>query len=483
MRVKSIGCGIYRYHFLTPIISQSRFMLMFPNRRDRIGARLRKHEPAEIAPTMAERSIRRRIRRHGPITFSEYMTRALYAAGGYYTRPDRSPLADYYTSPQVHPAFGALLAVELYHCWNLLDRPAPFVVVEPGAGDGLLAHDILTAATYLPDGFAPAIRYIAVDRQAASGWEAGFANGFRCVGDALRLPMSGAVGCVVSNELLDALPVHRVRMEPDGLRELYVDVTPDVADGYEGVLIERPGEPSTSALAQRLADAGVHLQPGQTTEICLLLDDWAESAAAALTQGFVITIDYGRTAVDLYDPAQRPDGTLVTYRGHVQTDSPLVDAGRQDITAQVDFTSLQRAGERAGLNTVGNVPQGWLLQRLGLQTLRHNGPPSGGLDGGWQSLTVGSDGSLPDELPAELDAAPDQGRAWLTALTHLVRPGGLGDFRVLVRARGVPADTAVRALGWLDDDDTHVVYTPASLAARIPPDALRLGDGRLPLLT
>ena len=451
--------------------------------------------PAAHPPTLAERLIRRRIARHGPITFAEYMARALHGPGGYYTRADRNPLDDYYTSPQVHPAFGALLAVQLFQCWTLLGRPTPFVVVEAGAGDGLLCRDILTAAAWLPAGFAAAMRYIVSDRRPYigqehggrehGGWEYRLDNAHRIVADALRLPIRNVTGCVLSNELLDALPVHRVRMEQHQLRELYVDIAPDVADGYEGMLIESAGEPSTPLLAQRLAEAEIALEDGQTAEICRQLDAWAGSIAATLQSGFALTIDYGRTAGDLYDPDQRRDGTLVTYRNHTQTDTPLVDAGRQDITAQVDFTAVQRAGEQAGLTTIGNVPQGWLLQQLGLQTIRRTGPPS--VDAasdatlGWQTLPVGPDGELPDFLPGSFAAPPNDGRAWLAALTHLTRPGGLGDFRVLMQSKAIPEPTAAQALGWLAAATEASDYTPASLAALIPSDALQLGPGRLQL--
>ena len=481
-------------------------------------------------PTAAERAIRRRIARRGPIPFAEYMAAALYGLGGYYTRAGTNPLADYYTAPQVHPAFGALLAVQLFHLWTLLARPRPFAVIEAGAGDGLLCRDILTAAPHLPAGFADALQYTLCDLRSAPGWESAFPNARRVVASALRLPRVGAAGCILSNELLDALPVHRVRMDAGRLLELYVSLSPDAADGYEGVLFEQPGLPSTPRLQRRLDDLGIALADGQTAEICLLLDDWAAAAASALDAGFVITIDYGRAAADLYDPAQRPHGALTAYRAHRQTDAPLLDAGRQDITAQVDFTALRMAGEKAGLTAVGNVPQGWLLRRLGLQTIRRRGPPAAasygyGLDAGsdaaghsygygyrpdaagWLPLPPDPYGNPPPDLPnalrpsagTDFAAAPvaDDGRAWLAGLTHLARPGGLGDFRVLLQSKGVAERTAAAALAWLDDgngnangndgdghsdgDNAGRGHAPADLAALIPAAALRLGPERLRL--
>ncbi|MDE2787710.1 MAG: SAM-dependent methyltransferase [Chloroflexota bacterium] len=432
----------------------------------------------DLPPSPAERAIRRRIARHGPITFAEYMARALYGPGGYYTRSGAGD--DYYTSPQVHPAFGALLAVQLFRCWELLDRPDPFFVIEPGAGDGLLGRDISNAAGHLPEGFGGSLRYVAVDRR-PGGREARDPTFAKIAGDALRPPFRNVTGCIVSNELLDALPVHRVCTERGTLREIYVGIESDVADGYEGQLVEVVSDPSTPNLERRLSDIGVNLSDGQTAEICLLLDDWAASVASSLDTGFVLTIDYGRSAHDLYDPIQRPHGTLVTYRSHRQTDTPLVDPGRQDITAQVDFTSVGLAGERAGLTTLGNVSQGRLLTRLGLQTIRRSGAPPAEGSSGWITIPIDPEGALPDVLAEPFAPQPDASRDWLTGLTHLVRPGGLGDFRVLVQARGLPAERAASALSWLEDDPAGSGYAPSTLAAMIPAEALALGPERFRL--
>ena len=426
----------------------------------------------------ASDSIRRLIDERGPITFAEFMELALYGPGGYYTRSRAGD--DYYTSPQVHPAFGALLAVQLFQFWRLLERPAPFFVVEPGAGAGLLGRDICNAAGHLPEGFGGSLRHVAVDRRPGAR-EAVDPALAQIAGDALRLPFRNVTGCILSNELLDALPVHRVRMEDGKLRELYVGIESDVADGYEGQLVELTGDPSSPALEQRLSDIGVNLSEGQTAEICLQLDDWSSSAATTLDMGFVLTIDYGRDARDLYDPVQRPHGTLVTYRSHHQTDTPLVDPGRQDITAQVDFTSLHLAGERIGLTTVGMMSQGRFLNRLGLQTIRRNAAPPTGAGSGWITIPIDPEGALPDVLAEPFAPQPDDARDWLTGLTHLARPGGLGDFRVLAQAKGVPADRAASAITWLNGGDAGDEYSPAALAAMIPAEALALGPERFRL--
>ena len=380
-----------------------------------------------------------------------------------------------------------MLSVQLFHLWALLDRPRPFIVVEPGGGDGLLCRDILTASSHLPDGFGDAIRYTIIDPCPAAGHEEPLPNALRATADIFAADPSSLplpAHCVLSNELLDALPVHGVRMEGGRLLERCVGIESDVADGYEGAFVELAGEPSTPALASRLAGLGITLADGQSAEICLLLDAWSELIASWIDRGFVLTIDYGRAAGDLYDPALRPDGALVTYRNHRQTDAPLRDVGRQDITAQVDFTSVQQSGEAAGLTTLGNVPQGWLLHRLGLQTIRRVAPPLDAGGSGWITLPAGPDGLPPEALPESAVAQPDpstEGLAWRANLTHLAQPGGLGDFRILFQAKGLDPKHAAGALSWLDGEPAQHGRSPAALAGMIPPEALAFGPERIRL--
>ena len=388
-----------------------------------------------------ESEIRRRIHETGPITFAEFMEVALYwPGGGYYSGGYRSgnhdsgnyesgsggdagsgaapfgPAGDYYTSPLAHPAFGALLAVQLYQFWLLLDRPDPFHLVEAGAGNGQLCRDILAAADALPNGFPASLRYLSLDLN----FDGPAPEDSRVARLLSRgLPLRNLRGCVLSNELLDAFPVHQVRLEQGHLKETYITLDsplpspPGSGAGGEGPpLAETRAEPSTPALAARLADVNVRLAEGQTAEINLGLAGWAAAVAAALESGFVLTIDYGRLAEELYSAKLRPRGTLVTYYRHTQTDAPLRHVGRQDITAQVDFTSVVEAGRRAGLEPLGYTTQGRFLRNLGLDRLRRR--------------------LAACPLPAGQGAA---NRAGLAALS---RPDGLGDFKVLVQGKNLP---------------------------------------------
>ena len=403
----------------------------------------------------AEGEIRRRIRERGPISFAEFMELALYwPQGGYYwgggTRGggESGPIGaqgDYYTSPMAHPAFGALLAVQLSQFWLLLERPDPFYVVEPGAGNGQLCRDILAAAAALPDGFPDCLRYLCLERNPV-GPSPDQPQATQLVTEGI--PLRQLRGCIISNELLDAFPVHQVRVEQGELREVYVGLD-DSGNEAGGRLVEELGEPSTPALAARLEELGITLAEGQTAEINRGLEDWA-AAGGALDAGFVLTVDYGRPAAELYSAAERPRGTLVTYYRHTQTDAPLRHIGEQDITAQVDFTALVNAGERAGLESLGYTTQGQFLRNLGLDHLRRR-------------VT-----SMP--MPVGQGVA---NRAGLLALT---RPGGLGDFKVLIQGKGLPPSGGGRPALWGMAGSPEAV----ELVRRLPVPLLTEGHISLP---
>ena len=168
-------------------------------------------------------------------------------------------------------------------------------------------------------------------------------------------------GIVLANEVLDALPVHRVRRRGDSLREVAVDLGPDDA------LVEVEIDPSTPALADRLANEGIELVDGQTAEICLALDAWIAAAAASIARGVLLLIDYGAPAAALYDPVRRRDGTLRAYVRHQVHDDPYRHVGRQDLTAHVDVTAVERAAHAAGLTTIGITTQAEALMGLGIE--------------------------------------------------------------------------------------------------------------------
>ena len=314
------------------------------------------------------------IRERGPLTVAAFMELALYEPDhGYYARAgQRSGRAgDFFTSVDVGPLFGELLALQLAEMWRLLrggSNPSPFDLVEAGAGNGRLSADILRAARSHHREFYDGVRLHVVEasgaaRAAQPGTLADVADRLASSGDALPASFEGVL---IANELLDAMPVHQVVMREAGLREVYVAGSQTVCDTALQ-LVEGP--PSTPALADYLQRAGVTLEPGWRVEINLRAIDWVRDAARRLTRGFIILVDYGHEARELYSPTHA-GGTLTSFTHH-HSDGPetatpvwLQHPGEQDMTAHVDFTSVRAAAEDAGLTTIGFLDQTYFV--LGL---------------------------------------------------------------------------------------------------------------------
>jgi SAM-dependent MidA family methyltransferase len=278
-----------------------------------------------------------RIRRDGPMTFAEFMDLALYHPdAGYYARaPVRSGRAgDFYTSVDLGPEFGALLARQVAEMWRLLSERPPrpssatdhdaapvpwFDLVEVGAGNGRLSHDILDAlAETEPDCYA-ALRLHLIERSPVARALQRHTLGphaHKLVASSAELPQ-GVRGVILANELLDALPTHVVTMRTGGLREVHVD-----AEGDR--LIERELAVSTPEIPAYLGRLGIELGPAWQVEVNLAAVRWTRGAARALRQGFLVLIDYGHEAADLYSAA-RATGTRMSFRRHVSHGS---EAGR-----------------------------------------------------------------------------------------------------------------------------------------------------------
>ncbi len=349
--------------------------------------------------------------------------------GGYYaSRRAFGPAGDFYTAPLAHPAFGALIARQLLTAWRILNEPARFAVVEAGAGDGRLALDILANAPALSGRFAGAMEYAAADlRDPPPDFPAVWMR-------QPAVPRIGGSGVVLANELLDAMPVHRVTVERGRLRELYVDAPPD------GGFAEVAGEPSTPALAERLSRVGARLSEGHRAEVNLGLDAWFAEAFAAVERGYLIIADYGHEAAAYYDESRRM-GTLRCYSGHTLGMNPYVNMGRQDIGAHAEFTSVRAAAQAAGFALAGETTQAEWLASLGLAALREDVAGRGGLSRAERAAN-------------------------LRGMDALTDPDGMGAFRVMAFAKNAPAEGMLGA--------APQESAPAPLAG---PGHIRLGHG------
>ena len=358
--------------------------------------------------TPLEELLTSRIRRFGPITFAEYMRECLYhPVHGYYSQPEARKFADYYTSVDVNPIFGRLLARQFAEMWEKLGRPAEFVLVEAAAGTGRLARQILEFCDKTLADFYSAVRYVAVERSPArceqmKGLLVPYIEQGRCRVE-LEMPAKIAAGCVFSNELLDALPVHRVVQENGALREIFVTF-----DG--NTLSESRAALSSCAISEYFAAQRVCFEEGQQGEAGLEACDWIMEVGRRLERGFVVTIDYGHEAGELFD-AHHMAGTLLAYAGHRASEEFYAAPGRQDLTAHVNFTALRLWGERSGLQTLGMVSQTAFL------------------------LAQGQGNDFADLYEEGMSEA---GRAKARLqLKTLIFPEGMGErFQVLIQAKG-----------------------------------------------
>jgi SAM-dependent MidA family methyltransferase len=371
--------------------------------------------------------LRDRIRARGRITFAEFMDLVLYHPGeGYYRsfREKTGPAGDYYTSPHIHPIFGQLLARQVRQMWEILGRPAPFTLVEMGGGKGLLCSDILHYCRSQFADFYRSLDYILAEISTPSVEKqrsllSPFLNESKVEfvdPESLFNRPRVFIGCFLSNELIDAFPVHLVQQKDGKLWEVYVGWGDE---SFQEVL----GPLSNPALEEYFFLYGSPLEEGQRAEVNLKALEWIEKVSKVLQKGFILTIDYGFEAAELYQPTRR-DGTLLCYFRHTTSSNPYERIGDQDMTAHVNFTALIKRGEDLGLKRVGYTEQYRFLVSLGL---------------------------LRDLENLERDSPGHSGPGFLKnklAMRNFLIPGAMGTlFKVLCQSKGIGK---VKLLGFQD---------------------------------
>ena len=259
------------------------------------------------------------IERSGPIPFRRFMEVALYHPDdGYYRRP-RDPFGtqgDFFTTEQLQPVFGILIAARIRQLCRALGEPPDFTVVELGAGRREMAPH-LSEWPYVP---------IDVD----------VAQCQLSVPDALRERFCGVV---FSNEFFDALPVDvAVFTENEFCQELVTF--------SEGRFHWIPGPPVSPQVDHYLRRYFPPPEEGRRYEVNLDALSWIDRISGALRSGFVLTIDYGYTRAE---SVRFPAGTLMGYRRHTAREDVLCDPGARDITAHVNFTALEERAAARGL--------------------------------------------------------------------------------------------------------------------------------------
>jgi len=351
------------------------------------------------------------------------MEQVLYGPGGYYSSgtAKSGKEGDYFTAPDVGAAFGRLLS-EIFQSWKNQLHCDPFTLMEVGAGEGRLAADILSSFRRKPESSAldpgfrrgdSCVRYIAVERSPGRLEALKKLSPVEVLSDLESAPPME--GVLFGNELIDAFPVHRVRMKNGKLEEMYVGAGTRTAPTIQW------SSPSTPRLQSYFDRLGITLPEDYETEVNLAMSDWLRQASRVLKRGILLLIDYGRPSHDYYAP-ERSKGTLRCFSGHQVIDPFAVmpeQAGTQsknalghgfrrgddvDWTSDVDFTSLALDAREAGFTPLAFMEMGTFLM-MGV------------------SAVLNSTGGQP--------AAP-------TGLRYLLHPEGLGAaFHVLILGKNV----------------------------------------------
>lgn len=325
--------------------------------------------PAEAAHSARLQDvIRREIERAGGrITFARYMELALYAPGlGYYSAGLQKFGAggDFVTAPEISPLFARCIARQ---CRQVLEQMEQGDILEVGAGSGVLACDVLSECERLS--CLPRHYFIlelsaelrARQRDMLTRRVPHLAGRVRWLD---TLPQHGFHGAVLANEVLDAMPLHRFRIDGDAVYECCVG-------DEDGRFVWRHGPVSDAALAGRIDAIRSRIQDLPQvfeSEVSLAASAWIRSIADVIERGLVLLIDYGHARSELYH-AQRSDGTLLCHYRHRAHADPLILAGLQDITAQVDFTAVAEAAHDAGLAVAGYTTQAHFLLACGLMEM------------------------------------------------------------------------------------------------------------------
>ncbi|MGB0910820.1 MAG: SAM-dependent methyltransferase [Nitrospirales bacterium] len=279
------------------------------------------------------------------------MTSALYDPQyGFYTKgPAIGSQDGAFNTNAMFPAFAFALASVIQEAEILIGEPIR--VVEFGGGTGQLGANITSF-------FGHSLEYIIIETSPSLRVQQKKHGLLTVESTELLLP---GPSFVFGNEVLDALPVHRVMNDGSGqLQELYVELD------EQGEFMEMPGAPSSPQLAKRLQDEDIHLGRGQIAEICLDLQDFLKKISHIVSTGYVLFIDYGDEAIDLYSHTKR-NGTLRAFRSQRSMFDPFDSVGEQDLTADVDFSALRTAAEDSGFVSVGSMRQGTWLKRMGIE--------------------------------------------------------------------------------------------------------------------
>jgi len=360
------------------------------------------HPQSQLAELLAQR-----IRQTGRISFHDWMTEALYHPEfGYYNRADLvrwGRQGDYRTSPERSELFAATFARYFASLYEQLGQPAEFNIVEMGAGNGEFAAGALAKLKQSFPNLFNATKYLIIEESQASrqvAKERLFEFRDR-VAFAVNEELSPCQsGILFTNELLDAFPVHRLTVRGGELKEFFVSIDDE---GKFVWVVDKPA-------SEELIEACPSLTEGQIVELNLSIAEWFKKVAAMLATGYVVTVDYGGPASELFSAEHRPNGTIRAFRRHEFIDDVLSDPGDCDITCSVNWTVVESEGKKHGFD----VTQFTRLDRFLMQA------------------------GILEEVEVRLTEAGSEAEksALTTSAREMILPGGMASsFQVLVQKR------------------------------------------------
>jgi len=327
-------------------------------------------EPLQQHSEQLQEKIRNEMEQQGGvISFERYMQMALYEPGlGYYTSTltKLGEQGDFITAPEISPLFGRCLA---NFCQQALAELDDGKILEFGAGSGRMAADILQeldARDALPAAYCILELSADLQHRQQQTLQATVPHLLNRVQWLSSLPEPGFIGIVLGNELLDAMPVHRFRIEDDGIKTLGVGWS---ENARQFILQSMPASPAIIQSVQHIMQTtGTGLPVGYESECSLAHQAWLKSVADIMEQGLMLLIDYGYGRPEYYQP-QRNQGTLMCHFRHRAHDDPFQFIGCQDITAYVDFTTIAEAALECDMQLQGYSTQCGFLLENGLESM------------------------------------------------------------------------------------------------------------------
>ena len=370
--------------------------------------------------------------RGGWMSFARYMELALYAPGlGYYSGGSRKfgVAGDFLTAPELTPLYGQALARQVA---QILAASSP-LVIEAGAGSGRLAADLLRALDEM--GCAPeCYQILELSGELRARQEATLSeHAPRLAGrvEWLEELPERFSGCLVGNEVLDAMPTHAVRWTDETPEHAVMERGVGLAD-QRLVVAERPAAGGLLAAANALPVVAPY-----RGEVSLAVHSWVAELSRRIDRGALLLIDYGLPRHELYH-AQRDGGTLRCHYRHRVHEDPFWFPGLSDITSHVDFTAVAEAGFDAGLDVLGYTTQANFLINCGVAELllEERGARNG----------IASDGAAETAATANLLARG--------AVNVLISPNEMGElFKVIALGRGMPGPL----IGFSRGDRVHAL--------------------------